>query len=113
MIEYAAPDDTTASDLRDAKYSAAAAVRSLFHAYQAPLSATTAVTPADGITVITKATEIEALAHGRELIVDGTVFKVSRTDGCQTYVRDLPGIDFMHPAQFIEMFREAGILIRS
>ena len=45
--------------------------------------------------------------------MDGTVFRVSRASGCQTYVRDLPGIDFMSPEQFIEMFREVGILIRS
>ena len=98
-----------AGELQEAKHATGHAARSIERAYS-PTPGPTAAE--DGYTPVTGADEIKAMPHGTELVVEGTVYRVSRMTGCQTYVRNLQGTAFTPPAQFIEVFAGTPIYRR-
>lgn len=98
-----------AGELQEAKHAAGHAARSIERAYSPNPGPTAAE---DGYTPVTGAEEIEAMTHGTELVVEGTVYRVSRMTDCQTYVRDLQGTAFMPPARFIDVFAGTPIYRR-
>ena len=98
-----------AGELQEAKHATGHAARSIERAYS-PTPGPTAAE--DGYTPVTGADEIKAMPHGTELVVEGTVYRVSRMTGCQTYVRNLQGTAFTPPTQFIEVFAGTPIYRR-
>lgn len=100
ILQGSAPA-SAAGQLGEAKQAAGHAAHCIGRAYF-PTSEPTAAQ--DGYSRITDAAEIETIPHGVELVVDGTVYKVSRMDNSKTFVRDLQGTAFMHPATFLETF---------